>query len=61
MAKTWGWEVRPCKTCTRTKDPINCGNRNCPDWAAWFTKSWDELRKVVLKEAAQNGQEKKLP
>lgn len=47
MAKTWGWEVRPCKTCTRTKDPINCGNRNCPDWVAWFVQSWEELRKML--------------
>lgn len=47
MAKNWGWEVRPCKTCTRTKDPINCGNRNCPDWIDWFIRSWDELREIL--------------
>lgn len=26
----------PCRTCTRVKDPYNCGNRNCADWKQWY-------------------------
>ncbi len=27
---------KPCDTCTRVKDPLNCSNRRCADWKKWY-------------------------
>jgi predicted metal-binding protein len=46
MAKDWGRDAWPCKTCIRTKYPQTCDNK-CPDWIDWFIRSWDELREIL--------------
>lgn len=33
----------PCLTCTRVKDPENCGNVNCKLWREWFIGKWDKI------------------
>ena len=40
----------PCLSCTRTKRPANCNNKNCPDWQQWFTAQWEALRRKARAE-----------
>lgn len=35
---------KPCLTCTRVKDPVNCENKKCQAWYNWFITSWEEIR-----------------
>lgn len=37
----------PCFTCTRVRDPINCENKTCKDWQAWFLDRWESMREYV--------------
>lgn len=37
----------PCFTCTRVRDPINCENKTCKDWQAWFLDRWESMRENV--------------
>ena len=38
---------KPCLTCTRVKDPVNCENKLCKDWQAWFLERWESMRRGV--------------
>ena len=37
----------PCLNCTRVRDPINCENKTCKDWQAWFIDRWESMRENV--------------
>ena len=37
----------PCFSCTRVRDPINCENKTCKDWQAWFFDRWESMRENV--------------
>lgn len=37
----------PCKTCTRVKDPENCGNKICQEWQRWFLDRWETMREYL--------------
>ena len=43
----------PCLTCSRVRDPINCENKLCKDWQAWFIARWEEMRANVFAQVRQ--------
>lgn len=40
----------PCKSCTRVKDPYNCGQKTCEDWKAWFFGRWKLINGYAKKQ-----------
>ena len=40
----------PCKTCTRVKNPAECGNKACNYWRAWFMHRWAEMRRHITEK-----------
>ncbi len=38
--------MKPCDTCKRVKDPVNCEYKNCEVWRQWWIKRWEETRKL---------------
>jgi hypothetical protein len=40
----------PCVNCIRVKDPVNCENKLCKDWQAWFIDRWETMRETVRAE-----------
>lgn len=39
---------KPCLTCTRVKNPIECDNKTCRTWQDWYIRSWNKLRSMYL-------------
>lgn len=35
---------KPCLSCTRSPNPLECEQKNCQQWQRWFIESWDSLR-----------------
>lgn len=35
---------KPCLTCQKVKDPVDCENKSCKEWREWWLKKWEELR-----------------
>ncbi len=33
----------PCETCNRVRDPKNCENKQCRQWANWYLKRWKDI------------------
>ena len=46
-------KLSPCLTCSRVRDPINCENKLCKDWQAWFIERWETMRAAVFAEVRQ--------
>ncbi len=46
----------PCRTCTRVKNPMDCENKNCKVWRAWWTGQWDgacsKLKPLYISKSA---------
>ena len=40
----------PCLTCTRVRDPYNCGNKNCETWQQWFLGRWKRFNDYYKKQ-----------
>ena len=38
----------PCLQCTRVRDPLNCENKICKEWQAWFIDRWETMRANIL-------------
>lgn len=47
----------PCKTCTRVKDPEECGNKDCKDWLYWFLERWKGFNRFYKKHKKKSRSE----
>ena len=45
----------PCRGCKRVRDPVNCENKACKDWKAWFISRWEAMRASIREQAHGKG------
>lgn len=47
----------PCLTCTRVKDPRNCGSLRCSEWREWYSDQWKRFNNYYKKYQEKKGTE----
>ena len=41
---------KPCDSCTKVRDPLDCEYKKCKEWETWFLDRWERLRGAWNKE-----------
>lgn len=47
------YEISPCVTCVRVKDPNSCENKCCGQWRSWFLSRWALLHAYPRRQMEQ--------